>query len=78
MASAPVGGRAPLAQMEAGQTVRDPVALELPSDLAPGVYDLVAGRRRADGTWLPVRRGLLSLGAVYPMATVWILEQEAR
>ena len=78
MASAPVGGRAPLARMVAGQTVRDPVALKLPSDLAPGVYNLVAGRRRADGTWLPVRRGVFPLGSVCPTATVRILEQEAQ
>jgi hypothetical protein len=78
MASAPVGGRAPLARMVEGQVVRDPVVLGLPSDLAPGVYSLVVGRRRADGSWLPVRRGLFPLGSVYPMATVRILEQKAQ
>ncbi|NIV35209.1 MAG: hypothetical protein GWN58_38870 [Anaerolineae bacterium] len=77
MASAPVGGRAPLARMAAGQVVRDPVVLDLPRDLAPGVYNLVAGRRRADGSWLPVRRGLFPVGSVYPMATVRIVEQRA-
>ena len=74
LASAPVGGRAPLSRMAAGQAIRDPVLLELPHDLAPGMYRLVAGRRRADGSWLPVRRGLFPLGSVYPMATVRILE----
>ena len=77
VASAPVGGRAPLSRMVAGQTVRDPVALELPGTLLPGVFDLVAGRRRADGSWLPVRRGPFPLGSVYRMATIRILEQRA-
>ena len=75
--SAPAGGRAPLTRMGAGQTVRDPVALELPGTLRSGVYDLVAGRRRADGSWLTVQRGPFPLSSVYPMATVRILEQEA-
>ena len=77
VASATVGGRAPLSRMVAGQTVRDPVALELPGTLLPGVFDLVAGRRRADGSWLPVRRGPFPLGSVYRMATIRILEQMA-
>jgi hypothetical protein len=77
VASAPVGGRAPLASMVAGQTVRDPVTLELPGHLAPGVYDLVVGRRRAGGSWLPVRRGPFPLGPTYPLATIRILEQKA-
>ena len=75
VSSAPVGGRAPLAWMVTGQTVRDPVMLELPPGLAPGVYNLAAGRRRADGSWLPVYRGPFPLGSVYPIATVRILEQ---
>ena len=74
VASAPVGGRAPFAQMEAGQTVVDPVALELPGNLAPGVYDLVVGRRRADGSWLGVRRGPFPLGTTYPLATIRVVE----
>jgi len=77
VASAPVGGRAPLSRMMAGQTVRDPVALELPGHLAPGVYSLVVGRRRAGGSWLPVRRGPFPLGPTYPLATIRILEPKA-
>jgi hypothetical protein len=72
--SAPVGGRAPFAQMEAGQTVVDPVALELPGNLAPGAYDLVAGRRSAEGSPLGVRRGLFPLGPAYPLATIRVVE----
>jgi uncharacterized membrane protein len=74
VASAPVGGRAPFTQMEAGQTVRDPVALELPDSLAPGMVDLVVGRRRTDGSWLGVRRGPFPLGPTYPIATIRVLE----
>jgi hypothetical protein len=77
VASAPAGGQAPLSRMEAGQLVRDPVDLELPDALLPGVYNLVVGRRRADGSWLPVRRGLVPLGSTYSMATIWIREQQA-
>jgi hypothetical protein len=77
LASAPVGGRAPLSQMAGGQVVRDPALLELPHDLAPGVYELVVGRRRATGSWLPVRRGHFLLGSAYPLATLQILEQKA-
>lgn len=73
--SAPVGGRAPFARMEAGQVVRDPVALGVPGDLMPGVYDLTVGRLR-DGSWLAVRRGLFSLGSSYPLATIRVLEEE--
>ena len=74
-ASAPVGGRAPLSQMAAGQTVRDPVVVDVPDQLPPGVYNLVVGRRRGDGSWLSVRRGPLPLGSTYPLATIRILEQ---
>ena len=74
VASAPVGGRAPFAQLEAGQTVVDPVVLELPETLAPGVYDLVVGRRRGDGSWLGVQRGPFPLGTIYPLATIRVVE----
>ena len=76
VASAPVGGRAPLSRMMAGQTVRDPVTLELPGYLAPGVYDLIVGRRRAGGSWLPVQRGPFPLGSTYPLATIRVLGQK--
>jgi hypothetical protein len=69
-ASAPVAGRAPFVALAAGQAVRDPVSFALPGELAPGVYNLVLGRRRADGAWLPVRRGPFSLRSTYPLATV--------
>ena len=75
VASAPAGGRAPLSRLEAGQSVRDPVALELPGALSPGVYNLVVGRRRADGSWLPVQRGLVPLGSTYAMATIRLRDQ---
>jgi 4-amino-4-deoxy-L-arabinose transferase-like glycosyltransferase len=76
VASAPVGGRAPFTRMMAGQAVRDPVMFELPGRLAPGVYNLVVGRRRAGGSWLPVRRGPFLLGSTYPLATIRVLEQQ--
>jgi mannosyltransferase len=71
--SAPVGGRAPFAGLQAGQSVRDPRSLTLPSGLPSGVYNLVVGRRQASGRWLPVRRGYLPLGSAYPLATVRVL-----
>jgi hypothetical protein len=69
-ASAPVAGQAPFVALAAGQTVRDPVSFALPGELAPGVYNLVLGRRRPDGAWLPVKRGPFPLGSTYPLATV--------
>jgi hypothetical protein len=72
-ASAPAGGRAPFARLVAGQAVRDPRRVTLPADLAPGVYNLLLSRQRADGTWHPVRRGPFSLGSSYPLATVRVL-----
>jgi hypothetical protein len=72
--SAPAEGRAPLAAMREGQTVRDPVMLAVPGHLAPGVYDLLVGRRRADGTWLTVRRGPFPLGSSYPLATIRVVQ----
>jgi 4-amino-4-deoxy-L-arabinose transferase-like glycosyltransferase len=68
--SAPAGGRAPFASAEAGQLLRDPWALALPGDLPPGVYNLSAGRRGPDGSWLEVRRGGLRLGSTHPLATI--------
>jgi mannosyltransferase len=72
--SAPVGGRAAFVALEAGQVVRDPRSLTVPATLAPGVYDLLVGRQRPDGIWLPVRRGLWALGPTYPLATVRVLD----
>ena len=71
--SAPVGGAVPFVRLEAGQPVRDPRPFALPADVAPGVYNLVLGRRRADGSWLPVRRPPFPLGLTYPLATVRVL-----
>jgi len=73
-ASAPAGGRAPFGRLAAGQTVRDPRQVYLPADLAPGVYNILLGRQRADGTWHPVRRGPFPLGSSYLLATVRVLE----
>jgi len=72
-AAAPLGGQAPFADLRAGQLLRDPRSLVLPGGLEPGVYDLRLGRRRANGPWLPIRRGPLSLGATYSLATVRLL-----
>jgi hypothetical protein len=66
----PLAGRAPLA---AGQVIREPASLELPAGLAPGAYSLLLGRRRADDSWLPVRRGPVGLGSTYPLATVRVV-----
>jgi 4-amino-4-deoxy-L-arabinose transferase-like glycosyltransferase len=71
--SAPVGGQAPFAGLQAGQSVRDPRSLTLPAGLPSGVYNLVVGRRQASGMWLPVCRGFLPLGSAYPLATVRVL-----
>jgi hypothetical protein len=73
---APAGGLAPFAGLAAGQVVRDPRQILLPVGLSPGVYDLNVGRRGAEGTWLPVRRGLFSLGQAYPLASVHVLGRE--
>ncbi len=73
--SAPAGGQAPFARLAAGQAVRDPRSVTLPSDLAPGVYNLLLGRQHADGAWFPVRRGPFPLGSTYPLATIRVLEQ---
>jgi 4-amino-4-deoxy-L-arabinose transferase-like glycosyltransferase len=69
-ASAPAAGRAPFVGLSPGQAVRDPRTFTLPGGLAPGVYNLSLGRRQNDGTWLPVRRGLVSLGSTYPLVTI--------
>jgi hypothetical protein len=71
--SAPVGGRAAFARLEAGQSVRDPRSLTLPVGLPPGVYNLMVGRQQVGGGWLPIRRGLLPLGSAYPLATIRVL-----
>ncbi|HSJ54597.1 MAG TPA: hypothetical protein VLC52_12735, partial [Anaerolineae bacterium] len=72
----PAGGLAPFAGLEAGQVIRDSQALALPADLQPGVYNLLLGRRRPDGSWLPVRRGGVPLGQGYPLATVHVLGRQ--
>jgi hypothetical protein len=69
-AAPPVRGRVPFGLLAAGQAIRDPRSFHLPGELAPGVYNLVLGRRRMDGAWLPVRRAPFSLGSTYPLATV--------
>jgi hypothetical protein len=74
-ASAPAGGRAPFSRLAAGQTIRDPRQVTLPGDLAPGVYNLLLGRQRADGSWHPVHRGPFPLGTTYPLMTVRVLGQ---
>lgn len=71
--ASPAGGRAPFARLVPGQVVRDPRSFTLPAEVTPGVYNLVLGRQRPDGSWLPVRRGPLSLGDTYPLATIRIL-----
>ncbi len=71
--SLPVGGRAPFAGLQAGQTLRDPHSFPLPGGLTPGVYNLVVGRQRPDGTWLTVQRGPVPLGSTYPLATIHVL-----
>jgi hypothetical protein len=72
-ASAPADGRAPFPALAAGQVVRDPRTLSLPATLEPGMYELELGRRTAAGEWLVVRRGPVSPGPVYPLATVRVL-----
>ncbi len=75
-ASAPARGRAPFVSMEMGQVVRDPLALEIPDDLSPGLYDLTIGRLQG-GRWLAVRRGPFPLGPAYPLATIRVLAEHA-
>jgi hypothetical protein len=72
----PAGGLAPFAGLEAGQAVRDPHVLALPPAVQPGVYNLLLGRRTPGGSWLPVRRGWVPLGPVYPLATVHLRGRE--
>jgi hypothetical protein len=69
-AAAPLGGRVPFKDLAAAQTLRDPRRLTLPGGLVPGIYNLSLGRRRADGTWLPVWRGPFPLGSTHPLATI--------
>lgn len=76
-AAVPARGRAPFSRLGEGQILRDPQRLALPGWLSPGVYNLVVGRRRADGTWLPVQRRPFSLGSIYPLATIRVLGRPA-
>jgi hypothetical protein len=71
--SAPVGGQAPFARLQSGQSVRDPRSFTLAAGVAPGVYNLLLGRQRADGNWMPVRRPPFPLGPTYPLVTVRVL-----
>jgi uncharacterized membrane protein len=73
--AAPLGGRVPFVALAAGQTLRDPREITLPGNLPPGVYNLSIGRQRADGGWLPVRRGPVPLGFTYPLATIRVLDR---
>jgi 4-amino-4-deoxy-L-arabinose transferase-like glycosyltransferase len=75
ISSAPVGGRVPFRGLAAGQTVRDPRSFQLPGELPPGVYNLILGRRRADGTWLPIMRGPFPLGSTHPLATIRVMDR---
>jgi hypothetical protein len=72
-ASAPAGGRAPFVALAPGQTVRDPRTIVLPATVEPGIYCLELGRRTAAGEWLPVHRGPIRAGSVYPLATVHVM-----
>ena len=74
-ASVPVSGRVPFARLEAGQVVRDRRWLTLPTGMPAGVYEVLLGRRTADGRWLPVRRGAFPLGDTYPLVTVRVVER---
>lgn len=76
-ASVPAEGRAPFARLGDGQVVRDPQRVALPAQPGVGVYTLEVGRRRPDGTWLPVRRGPFGLGSTYPLATIRVLGRDA-
>ncbi len=56
--------------LEPGQAVRVADALPVPQ---PGIYNLAVGRRQTDGSWLPVRRGVFSLGATMPLGTIHVV-----
>ncbi|MGQ9600836.1 MAG: glycosyltransferase family 39 protein [Anaerolineae bacterium] len=71
--SAPLEGRVLLAELEAGQVLRDPRLVIVPNGLAPGVYSVRVGRRSAAGDWFPIRHGPFRLGSTYPLATVHVL-----
>jgi hypothetical protein len=64
-------------ELEPGQAVRDQWALPLPGDLAAGVYNLTLSLLSADGLPQPVRRGWISLGDAYALATVRVLDRQA-
>lgn len=68
-AEAPAGGEALLAP---GQVLRDTPSLRLPGGLPPGAYTLAVALTSPAGQRLPVRRGLVPLGDVYPLATVFV------
>ncbi|NLF12041.1 MAG: hypothetical protein GX597_09660 [Anaerolineaceae bacterium] len=68
----PAGGRAPFVGLQGGQVVRDPQTLTLPAGAQSGVYNVLLGRRGPDGSLLPVRRGPVPLGRIYPLATVHV------
>jgi hypothetical protein len=72
-AAPPARGRAPFADLEEGQVLRDPRSLHLPGGVAPGIYSLSLGRRQPDGGWMAVRRGPVALGSAVPLATVRVL-----
>ena len=56
--------------LEPGQAVHVVESLPVPQ---PGIYSLAVGRRQPDGSWLPVRRGVFSLGATMPLGTVYVV-----
>lgn len=64
--------------LAAGQVVRTVHWLDLPPEVPAGMYNLAVGLRRADGGWLPVRRGIFSLGATIPLATLRVVEGAGR
>jgi hypothetical protein len=70
------GGNARFVDLDANQAVRHPIWVGLPPDLEPGVYTLRLGRRRADGTWLQVKRGRLDLGPTYDLATIRVVGRQ--
>ncbi|HNS51533.1 MAG TPA: glycosyltransferase family 39 protein [Anaerolineae bacterium] len=61
-----------------GQALRSTHTLALPPDVPAGTYTLAVGLRGADGSWLPVRRGVLALGSTIPLATVHVVDAAGR
>jgi mannosyltransferase len=68
------GPGATLDGLESGQAVRVIESFGVPETMPSGTCNLVLGRRRDDGSWLPVRRGVFSLGATIPIGTVHVVE----